>query len=131
MARTGGNVQAARAVEPELKPVYWVNDSRRTIREFPDEVQKEIGVALFWAQKGDKHPDAKALRGFGDAQVVEVVENHDGDTYRAVYTTRISKVIYVLHCFQKKSKKGDKTPAHDIELIKRRLSKVEELSRQH
>jgi phage-related protein len=92
-------------------------------------VQKEIGVAIFWAQKGDRHSDAKTLRGFGDAHVVEVVENHEGDTYRAVYTTRIAKVIYVLHCFQKKSKKGVKTPAHDIELIRKRLSRVQELNR--
>ena len=75
---------------------------------------------------GDTHPTAKPLRGFGGASVLEVVENHDGDTYRAVYTVRFTDVIYVLHSFKKKSKKGAKIPQREIALIKQRLRRAEE-----
>jgi phage-related protein len=68
-------------------------------------VQREIGFALRRAQDGGKHPDAKPLKGFGGASVMEIVEDHDGDTYRAVYTVRFADAVYVLHVFQKKSKK--------------------------
>jgi phage-related protein len=106
------------------KPVRWLGDSLRRLRDFPEDVKDDMGAALFWAQKGAKHPDAKPLRGFGDAQVLEIIENHDRDTYRVVYTVRFEDRLYVLHAFQKKSKKQDRTPAHEINLIRERLKQA-------
>jgi phage-related protein len=111
--------------EPSLKPVRWVGTSREDLREFPAEVRRNIGLALHYAQAGDKHPSAKPLRGFGGAGVLEVIEDHDGDTYRAVYTVRFQEIVYVLHCFKKKSKRGVKTPKHELDLIKDRLKRAE------
>lgn len=110
-----------------LKPIRWLGDSLRTLRGFPEDVKDDIGTALRSAQEGGKHTDAKVLRGFGDAQVLEVVENYDGDTYRAVYTVRFKDKVYVLHVFQKKSKKGNRTPKHEVDLIKQRLKLAERL----
>lgn len=84
-----------------------------------------MGFALYQAQIGRMHGSAKPLKGFGGAGVVEIVEDHQGDTYRAVYTVKFNSAIYVLHAFQKKSKKGIKTPQDDIELVKRRLKAAE------
>lgn len=84
-----------------------------------------MGYALRLAQQGDKHPDAKPLKGFGGGSVLEIVEDNDGDTYRAIYTVRFADAVYLLHAFQKKSKRGAKTPAEDIELVKRRLKVAE------
>lgn len=84
-------------------------------------MKDEVGFALFTAQLGGKHPAAKPMKGFGGAGVIEIVEDHDGDTYRAVYTVKLAGAVYVLHAFQKKSKQGKATPKHDIELIKARL----------
>ena len=109
-----------------MKPLEWIGRSREDFREFPREVQHEIGLALTVAQFGGKHPTAKALRGFGGAQVLEVVEDYDGDTYRAVYTVRFAAVLYVLHCFQKKSTRGIKTTQRDIEMIKARLQRAQQ-----
>jgi len=103
------------------KPIEWVGSSLEDLREFPDEVKGMMGYALSLAQAGRKHPDAKPLKGFGGASVLEVVEDHCGDTYRAVYTVKFAEAVYVLHAFQKKSKKGIATPKQDIELIKARL----------
>jgi phage-related protein len=103
------------------KLVRWVGSSQDDLRGLPDEVTREIGYALWFAQVGDKHPSAKPLKGFKGAGVLEVVEDHAGDTYRAVYTVRFARAIYVLHVFQKKSKSGIKTPRHEIELIEARL----------
>jgi len=91
----------------------------------PNEVQDVFGYALHLAQSGQKHPDAKSLKGFGDSGVVEVVESFKGDAYRAVYTVRYAGVVYVLHCFQKKSIQGIATPKHDVDLIKSRLQAIE------
>jgi phage-related protein len=110
-----------------LKPVTWLGDSLSRLRSFPEEVKDDVGAALMWAQMGDKHADAKPMRGFGGASVLEIVENHDGDTYRAVYTVRYKERIYVLHCFQKKSKKGNETPKHDVRLISERLEQARKL----
>lgn len=85
-----------------------------------------IGYALYIAERGGKHGDAKPLRGFGGAGILEIVEDHAGDTYRAVYTVRLAGRIYVLHVFQKKSKTGAKTPKPEIELIRSRLKRAEE-----
>jgi phage-related protein len=86
-----------------------------------------IGFALRAAQKGDKHPDAKPLSGFGGASVLEIMSNFDGDTFRAVYTVKFKGVIYVLHAFQKKSKTGIKTPKAEIDKIRSRLRDAETL----
>ena len=83
--------------------------------------RRKVGYAIFFAQRGEKHEAAKALKGFGDAAVLEVVEDWDGNTYRAVYTVRFAGAIYVLHVFQKKSKRGAQTPARDLALIRSRL----------
>ena len=88
-------------------------------------MQRAVGLALYAAQLGETPPDAKVLKGFGGAGVLELVEDHRGDTYRAVYTVRFATRIYVLHVFQKKSKRGIKTPQSDIDLIKRRLRDAE------
>ena len=113
-----------------MKRIVWVRDSKADLKRFPEVVQKHIGVALMVAQTGDKHPDAKPMRGFGGASVIEVIEDHDGDTYRAVYTVRFAEALYVLHCFQKKSRRGIATDRRDIDLIKERLRRAEELHRQ-
>ena len=93
---------------PEVKPLEWAGNSLRIVRGFPKEVKQTVGQALFAAQVGDKHDDAKPMKGFKGAGVVEIVEDHDGDTYRAVYTVKFKGVVYALHAFQKKSKKGDR-----------------------
>jgi phage-related protein len=103
------------------KPVHWLGSSQDSLRKFPKEVAREIGYALWFAQVGEKHPSAKPLRGFKGASVLEVVQDHAGDTYRAVYTVRFARAVYVLHVFQKKSKSGVKTPRHEVELIEARL----------
>src|SRR6267154_1674407 len=99
------------------KPVLWVASSRKDLKKFPKSVRQVVGQALFDAQKGRKHPDAKPLKGFGGAGVLEVVEGDDGNTYRAVYTVKLAGVVYVLHAFQKKSKSGSKTPASELEKV--------------
>ena len=114
-----------------LKRVDFVGSSREDLREFPEEVRQDIGYALFQVQQGGKPMSAKPLKGFGGAGVLEIIENFSGDTYRAVYTVKFGKVIYVLHCFQKKSKHGIKTPQQDMDLIKRRLRVAEEDYRVH
>ena len=87
----------------------------------PDDVIDVFGFALHLAQAGKKHDQAKPMKGFGGAGVLEVVEDHLGDTYRAVYTVKIADAVYVLHCFQKKSRHGIETPKHDLDLIRERL----------
>lgn len=109
-----------------LKRVDWIATSGKNIRAMPEAVRSVFGYALFLAQRGDKRPDAKPLKGFGGAGVLEVVENHDGDTFRAVYTVRFEEAVYVLHCFQKKSRSGVSTPKRDIDLIKSRLKVAQE-----
>ena len=92
----------------------------------PEEVQDVFGYALHLAQLGDRHPAAKPLKGFGGRAVLEIVEDHRGDTYRAAYTVRYAAAIYVLHCFQKKSTSGIRTPRPDMDLIRARLRAVAE-----
>ena len=109
----------------DLRPVAWIASSRKDLKSFPDEVQFAMGFGLFEAQRGRKHKDAKPLTGFGGAGVLEIISNFDGDTFRAVYTVRFQEVVYVLHCFQKKSKSGIATPKQDLDLIKSRLRVAE------
>jgi phage-related protein len=109
-----------------LKPVEWVGSSLDDLKEFPEEVQQVMGYALYLAQCGEKHDSAKPLKGFKGAGVLEIVEDFDSDTYRAVYTVKLINVVYVLHAFQKKSKHGISTPKKDIELIEARLKRAKE-----
>ncbi len=106
---------------PAPKPVIWVASSRKVLKSLPKEVRRVVGQALFDAQMGGKHPDAKPLKGFGGAGVLEIVEDDDGNTYRAVYTIRFARAVYVLHVFQKKSKSGIRTPQEEVERVKSRL----------
>ena len=108
------------------KSIRWIASSLDDLRTFPRPVQYAVGVALRAAQLGRKHESAKPLRGFGGAGVLEVVEDHDGSTYRAVYTVRFQGFVYVLHVFQKKSTKGIQTPKHVLELIRARLARAEQ-----
>jgi len=110
----------------ELKPVDWIASSRKDLRSFPEEVRDDIGIALYRAQQGKKHSAAKPLQGFGGAGILEVIADYDGNAYRAVYTVRFAEIIYVLHCFQKKSRSGVSTPRQEIDLIKSRLKLAEE-----
>lgn len=96
---------------------------------FPDEVRQDVGYALYLAQQGERAPRAKALKGFDGGSVIELVEDHDGDAYRCVYTVRLATAIYVLHAFKKKSKRGSETPKHDVDLIRSRLREAEEMER--
>lgn len=103
------------------KPLKWVGSSKRDLDGMPDDVKDVFGHAIDLAQAGSKHQDAKPLSGFGSAGVLEVVEDMRGDTFRAVYTVKFAGWVYVLHCFQKKSKTGVKTPKEDLDLIRARL----------
>jgi phage-related protein len=110
------------------KEVVWIGPSRHDLREFPEGVQREVGFALYQAQLGGKHPSAKPLKGYKGAGVLEIVEDDDGKTHRAVYTVKFSDGVYVLHAFQKKSPKGSKTPKHELDLIDQRLKAAKEIS---
>lgn len=103
------------------KPLFWVGSSREDVREFPEPVKKTIGFALALAQEGGKHEQAKPLKGFGGAGILEIVENRQGNAYRAIYTVRFADAVYALHAFQKKSRRGIKTAKQDIDLVKSRL----------
>jgi phage-related protein len=116
--------EAARETRP--KPVRWVGSSKVDASAFPAPVRVKIGGALWEAQIGSKAPYAKPLKGFGGANVIEIVEDFDGDTYRAVYTVRFTDVVYVLHAFQKKAKRGIATPKADLDLIEKRLRRARE-----
>ena len=110
----------------KLKEVLWVGSSLKDLSRFPEDVKQDIGYEIYLAQSGEKPPNAKPLKGFGGSGVLEIVDDHDGDTYRAVYTIKFGEFVYVLHAFQKKSKKGTATPQADIELIKTRLKSAED-----
>jgi phage-related protein len=112
-----------------LKRLEWVGSSLKDYRAFPDPVKDEMGYALYLAQRRAKHAIAKPLKGFDGAGVLELMEDHDGDTYRAVYTVRFANAVYVLHAFQKKSRKGRETPKSDIDVIRHRLRAAEEDAR--
>ena len=107
--------------KPIPKPLVWMGSSLKDLKGFPDEVTRAFGYGLYLAQIGDTHADAKMMKGFDGGSVLELVEDFDGSTYRGVYTVRFKEWIYVLHAFQKKSKRGRKTPQADIETVRRRL----------
>ena len=117
-----------RALLP-LKPLIWIGSARRDFRAMPAAVKSDMGYALYLAQQGEKHRNAKPLKGFGGAGVVEIVADYRGDTFRCVYTVRLAGSIYVLHVFQKKSKKGRETPKPDKALVEQRLREAERLAR--
>ncbi len=107
------------------KPLDFIGSSRDDLRAFPKEVRTVMGVALNSAQLGGKHPAAKPLRGFHGAGVLEIVDDFDGDTYRAIYTVKFEDIVYVLHAFKKKSKKGIETPKSALDLVKARYKFAE------
>lgn len=117
---------AKRPGDVEPKPVRWVGSSKEDLKEFSEEVRRRVGGALWDAQLGRKAPYAKPLKGFAGASVLEIVDDFDGDTYRAVYTVRFARAVYVLHAFQKKSRRGIATPKAELDLIKRRLKRAKE-----
>ncbi len=96
----------------------------------PVDVRKFFGHALNFAQHGEQHDASKVLKGFGGGGVLEVVEDDNGGTYRAVYTVKFDEAVFVLHCFQKKSKKGISTPRKDVEIIHARLKVAEAFARE-
>jgi len=110
-----------------VKPVIWLGDSLRELKAFPASVQDEVGYALYLAQRGGKHVSAKPVKGLGPG-VLEVVSDHHGDTFRAVYTVRLANRVFVLHAFQKKSKHGIATPQAEVALIRQRLRRAIEIS---
>ena len=110
-----------------VKPLEWVGSAKKDLLAMPDPVIDVMGYALHLAQHGLKHDQAKPLKGFGSAGVLEVVEDDDGNAYRAIYTVRFKNAVYVLHCFQKKSHKGISTPKHEMEIVEARIK----LARQH
>lgn len=111
---------------PHMKALEWLGDSRENLREFPDEVKTTMGHALNEVQNGVTPLDAKPLKGKEFNGVYEIVEDFRTDTYRAVYIAKLKNAVYVLHCFQKKSKTGKKTPPKDTDLIKARLRAARE-----
>jgi phage-related protein len=110
---------------PPEKPLEWAGSSKRDLLGFPDEVRRNVGYALSLAQLGGKHPVSKVWHGEGSG-VFEVVESDEGNAYRAVYTVRFAKAVYVLHCFQKKSPTGIKTAKTDVDLIHQRLKAAQQ-----
>ena len=103
------------------KPLEWIGSSHRDLMELPTNVRRFFGYALSLAQAGDQHEATKVLKNLGSAGVLEVVENDAGGTYRAVYTVKFAEAVFVLHCFQKKSKHGIATPKKDMDIIRARL----------
>jgi phage-related protein len=112
------------------RSVVWIGSSRKDLRRFPREVRRDFGQALYTAQQGETDPSAKPLRGFGGGSVLEIVASHSGDTWRAVYTVHYAEAIYVLHAFQKKSKRGIATPQRELDLIRQRLAEAERYHRE-
>ncbi|MEI2577772.1 type II toxin-antitoxin system RelE/ParE family toxin [Scytonema sp. PRP1] len=115
--------------EIPLRPLVWMGDSRKNIREFPENVRASVGYALQLVQAGETPMDAKPFKGVGSG-VYEIVKRYDTDTYRAVYAVKIGEKVYVLHAFQKKSKRGIKTPQTDVDLIKQRYKDALEREKQ-
>jgi phage-related protein len=115
---------------PRVRPLFWVGSSKKDLLSLPEEVVDVFGYALYLAQIGKKHDQAKPLKGFGSAGVLEVVEDWQGSTYRAVYTVRFTCGVFVLHVFQKKARKGIATPKADLDLIRERLQAAEQAARE-
>ena len=114
----------------DKKPLEWIGSSRKDLMALPAAVPRFFGFALSLAQAGDQHDAAKVLKGFGGAGVLEVVENDVGGTYRAVYTVKFAEAVFVLHCFQKKRKRGISTPKQDMDTIHARLRIAEAIAKE-
>lgn len=112
-------------MDETIRPIFWIGSSRSDLRAMSDQVRRDIGKALYTAQRGFTDPKAKPLKGFGGTHVMEIVERDPSGAYRAVYTAKLGGMIYVLHVFQKKSKRGIATPKQDINLIRQRLADAE------
>ena len=112
------------------KPLEWIGSSRKDLMALPVDIRRLFGFALSLAQAGDKHDAAKVLKGFGGAGLLEVVETDVGGTYRAVYTVKFAEAVFVLHCFQKKSKRGVVTPKEDMDIIHARLKVAEAFAKE-
>jgi len=112
------------------RPLEWIGSSYKDLMALPADVRRFFGYALSLAQAGDQHDDAKMLTGFGGAGVLEVVEDDRSGTYRAVYTVKFKEAVFVLHCFQKKSKHGIATPKEDLAIIRARLKVAEALAKE-
>jgi len=112
------------------KPLVWIGSSKKDLMALPIHIRKFFGHALDFAQRGEQHGAAKVLRGFGGAGVLEVVENGQGGTYRAVYTVKFEEAVFVLHCFHKKSKSGIATPKEDTDIIRARLKVAAALAKE-
>ena len=112
------------------KPLIWIGSSKKDLMALPIKVRKFFGHALDFAQRGERHDSAKVLKGFGGAGILEVVEDDAGGTYRAVYTVKFKEAVFVLHCFQKKSKSGIATPKEDLEIIRARLKVAETIAKE-
>ncbi len=126
----GYTLEVAIEEPPKLKPLYWVGSSKRDLLALPEDIVDVFGYALYLAQIGRKHEQAKALKGFGSAGVLEIVEDWERNSYRAVYTVRFERAVFVLHVFQKKAKRGISTPNADLDLIRQRLKAAEEAARE-
>ena len=112
------------------KPLEWIGSSHKDLMALPVVVRRFFGFALSLAQSGDEHDAAKVLKGFGGAGVLEVVEDDMGGTYRAVYTVKFAEAVFVLHCFQKKSKRGITTPKAEMDIIQARLKIAEAFAKE-
>jgi phage-related protein len=112
------------------RPLFWVGSSKQDLMALPADVRKFFGHALNFAQEGEQHDAAKVMKGFGSAGVLELVEDDAGGTYRAVYTVKFKEAVFVLHCFQKKSKSGITTPQKEILIIRARLKIAEAMAKE-
>ncbi|KIC73280.1 type II toxin-antitoxin system RelE/ParE family toxin [Candidatus Protochlamydia amoebophila] len=110
----------------QRKPIIWVGSSKKDFMNFPSDIRREMGHVLYIAQKGEKHKDAKPLKGFGGGSILEIVQSDGQGTYRTIYTVQMKEAVFVLHAFQKKSKTGSKTPKQEIDLIEQRLKSVQQ-----
>ena len=112
--------------EPSPRPLFWVGSALADVRKFPEAVRTDVGFALWVVQRGGRPRQSKVLKGVvSGSGVLELVERHDGDAFRVVYTVRFKEAVYVLHAFQKKSKRGIQTPKHEVDLIRERLRDAE------
>ena len=130
MPRQNIPFQITSKVPVKDKPIAWLGSSKKDLMALPLEVRKFFGHALDFAQRGDRHDAAKVLKGFGGAGVLELVEDDQDGTYRAVYTVKFAKAVFVLHCFSKKSKRGIETPKEDMDIIRARLKVAEALAKE-
>lgn len=108
-----------------VKDLFFIGSTRKDSKNLPEEVKSVVGYALYLAQNGERPPKSKILKGFGGGGVLEVVEDFNRDTYRAVYTVKFKFAVYLLHVFKKKSKQGIATPKKDLELLRERLIRAE------